>query len=86
MALVAMRISPFQALLTAMVDARQRGALMSLMIGIGQVGFGLGSAIAGPVYLFGGFGLNSIIGGIMILAMAFLVWKFLPEPKLTETT
>lgn len=86
MVLVAMRISPFQALLTAMVDARQRGALMSLMIGIGQVGFGLGSAIAGPVYLFGGFGLNSIIGGIMILAMAFLVWKYLPEPQLTETT
>ena len=86
MVLVAMRISPFQALLTAMVDARQRGALMSLMIGIGQVGFGLGSAIAGPVYLFGGFSLNSIIGGIMILAMAFLVWKYLPEPQLTETT
>ena len=86
MVLVAMRISPFQALLTAMVDARQRGALMSLMIGIGQVGFGLGSAIAGPVYLFGGFSLNSIIGGIMILAMAILVWKYLPEPQLTETT
>jgi len=86
MVLVAMRISPFQALLTAMVDARQRGALMSLMIGIGQVGFGLGGAIAGPLYLFGGFGLNSVIGGFMILIMAFLVWRFLPEPNLNETT
>jgi predicted MFS family arabinose efflux permease len=86
MVLVAMRISPFQALLTAMVDAKQRGALMSLMIGIGQVGFGLGGALAGPIYLFGGFGLNSAIGGVMILTMAFLVWRFLPEPSLTEET
>jgi len=59
---------------------------MSLMIGIGQVGFGLGGAIAGPLYLFEGFGSNSVIGGFMILIMAFLVWRFLPEPNLNETT
>ncbi|TNE72865.1 MFS transporter [bacterium] len=83
MVLVAMRISPFQALLTALVDSKQRGALMSLMIGIGQVGFGLGGAIAGPIYLHGGFAMNSIIGGTTILIMAFLVWRFLPEPKVS---
>lgn len=82
MVLVAMRISPFQALLTALVDAKQRGALMSLMIGIGQVGFGFGGAIAGPIFLHGGFVLNSIIGGVMILVMAFIVWRFIPEPEL----
>lgn len=84
MALVAMRISPFQALLTAIVDARQRGALMSLMIGIGQVGFGIGGALAGPVYLHYGFFVNSLLGGITILIMAFLVWRFLPEPELQK--
>lgn len=82
MVLVAMRISPFQALLTAIVDAKQRGALMSLMIGIGQVGFGIGGAIAGPLYMQGGFVMNSFIGAFLILGMAFLVWKYLSEPKL----
>lgn len=82
MALVAMRISPFQALLTEIVDAKQRGALMSLMIGIGQVGFGIGGAVAGPLYMEGGFVMNAFFGAFLILGMAFLVWKYLAEPKL----
>lgn len=82
MMLVAMRISPFQALLTELVSARNRGALMSLLVAIGQVGFGLGGAIAGPAFTEGGFVVNTIIGAVMIIAMALLVWRFIPEPEL----
>lgn len=82
MVLVAMRISPFQALLTELVPDRNRGALMSLMISIGQVGFGLGGAVAGPAYTQGGFLINTIIGALMILGMAIIVWRFIPEPEM----
>jgi predicted MFS family arabinose efflux permease len=82
MMLVAMRISPFQALLTELVTGRNRGALMSLLVAIGQVGFGIGGAIAGPAFTKGGFVINTVIGAVMILAMALLVWKYIPEPKM----
>ena len=43
MVLVAGRISPFQALLTALSEARERGSLMSLVVALGQLGGGLGA-------------------------------------------
>lgn len=82
MVLVAMRISPFQTLVTELVDSKQRGALMSLLVAIGQVGFGLGGAIAGPVYVSGGFLVNTQIGAVFIFLMALIVWRFIPEPEL----
>ncbi|MEX2364372.1 MAG: MFS transporter, partial [Balneolaceae bacterium] len=42
MVLIAMRISPFQALSTELVKSDNRGSLMSLLIAIGQVGYGVG--------------------------------------------
>lgn len=82
MMLVAMRISPFQALTTELVNANKRGTLMSLLVAIGQVGYGIGGSIAGPAYVRYGYASNTVIGAAMILAMALLVWKFLPEPVL----
>ncbi|MGM0546175.1 MAG: MFS transporter [Bacteroidota bacterium] len=82
MVLVAMRISPFQALTTELVSARKRGTLMSLLVAIGQVGYGLGGTIAGPAYVSHGYASNTIIGAVMIFGMAFIVWKYLPEPEL----
>ncbi|MGM0588987.1 MAG: MFS transporter [Bacteroidota bacterium] len=82
MVLIAMRISPFQALVTELVNADNRGALMSLMIAIGQVGYGLGGAVAGPAYAQAGYLSNTIIGAVLILAMAWVVWRYLPEPEL----
>jgi predicted MFS family arabinose efflux permease len=82
MVLVAMRISPFQALTTELVSARKRGTLMSLLVAIGQVGYGLGGTIAGPAYVSYGYASNTIIGAVMIFAMALIVWKYLPEPEL----
>ncbi|WP_441001231.1 MFS transporter [Fodinibius sp. SL11] len=82
MVLVAMRISPFQALTTELVSARKRGTLMSLLVAIGQVGYGLGGTIAGPAYVSLGYVSNTIIGAIMIFGMALIVWRYLPEPGL----
>jgi predicted MFS family arabinose efflux permease len=85
MMLVAMRISPFQALTTELVNARKRGTLMSLLVAIGQIGYGLGGSIAGPFYAQYGYISNTVIGAVMILAMAAMVWIYLPEPELESS-
>lgn len=87
MVMIAMRISPFQALITALVSADRRGILMSLSIAIGQVGMASGSALAGFVYeRFGDYGYfsNTLLGAIGMMAMAFVVWQFIPEPDGSE--
>jgi predicted MFS family arabinose efflux permease len=81
MVLVAMRISPFSALLTALVPDENRGSLMSLTVALGQVGFGLGGALAGPFYAEMGYGSNTVIGAVSVLAMGLLVWYRVPEPS-----
>ncbi|MDZ7658941.1 MFS transporter [Fodinibius sp.] len=85
MILVAMRISPFQALTTELVSGRKRGTLMSLLVAIGQVGYGIGGTIAGPAYVSQGYISNTLIGAAMILGMALIVWKYLPEPELKHS-
>lgn len=84
MVLVAMRISPFSALLTALVPDHNRGSLMSLTVALGQVGFGLGGALAGPFYARLGYGSNTIIGAISVLGMGLMVWFMVPEPRIGE--
>lgn len=81
MVLVAMRISPFSALLTAMVPDHNRGSLMSLTVALGQVGFGLGGALAGPFYARMGYESNTVIGAISVLGMGIMVWFLVPEPR-----
>lgn len=80
MVLVAMRISPFSALLTALVSDERRGSLMSLTIALGQLGFALGGAIAGPLYAEVGFRSNTVFGAASVLGMGLIVWFFIPEP------
>ncbi len=80
MVMMAMRISPLQSLMTSLVGENRRGALLSLAIAIGQVGIGLGSAIAGIAYTTFGYASNTIVGGIAIIGMAILVRLGLPEP------
>ncbi len=82
MALVAMRISPFQALSTQLISSDNRGSLMSLLVAIGQVGYGVGGSVAGPFYVQYGYLSNTLIGTFMILIMAYIVWKHVPEPEL----
>lgn len=85
MVLIAMRISPFQALSTELIKSDNRGSLMSLLVAIGQVGYGLGGSIAGPFYVQSGYVSNTIIGAVMILVMAYVVWQHVPEPDLKTT-
>jgi len=81
MVLVAMRISPFSALLTALVPDRNRGSLMSLTVALGQVGFGLGGAVAGPLYGAYGYASNTFLGAVSVLGMGLIVWFMVPEPQ-----
>ncbi len=84
MVAVAMRISPLQSLLTALVPDARRGLLMSLAVGIGQVGIGLGSFIAGVTFVQYGYVSNTAIGALSVVLMAALVHRALPEPRLAS--
>lgn len=81
MILIAMRISPFSALLTALVSDERRGSLMSLTVALGQVGFALGGALAGPLFADIGYSSNTALGAVSVLAMGVIVWFFVPEPR-----
>lgn len=86
MVLVATRLPPFQALLTALVDDRQRGSMMSLVVSIGNLGGGLGAAVAGFIYADSGFFGCTIVAAATILLTSFLVATRLPEPAHTAPT
>ena len=77
---VAMRMSPFSALLTGLVEDHRRGSLMSLTVALGQVGYALGGAMAGPLYARAGYRSNTVLGAASVLAMGVVVWSWLPEP------
>lgn len=81
MVLLAMRLSPLQALLTALSDARERGSLMSLVVALGQLGGGLGAATAGSTYASFGFAGCATVAAISIGFTGLFVWIGLPEPE-----
>ncbi len=81
MLLFGLRMAPLQALLTALVPARQRGAFLSLTIAVGQIGTGMGAAVGGTLYADFGYRANTIASAAAILAMAGIVWLWLPEPS-----
>jgi predicted MFS family arabinose efflux permease len=86
MVLVSMRVSPFSALLTSLVDDERRGSLMSLTVALGQVGFAVGSAIAGPLFARAGYTSNAVVGAVFVLALGVIVWSRIPEPRFATTT
>jgi predicted MFS family arabinose efflux permease len=56
--------------------------LMSMTVGIGQLGIGIGSAVAGVIYATSrGYLNNTLLSAIAILVMAVMVAYLLPEPK-----
>ena len=59
---------------------------MSLTIALGQVGFGLGGALAGPLYADLGYESNALIGAVSVLGMGLMVWFLVPEPGLDRTS
>lgn len=81
MVLIAMRISPFSALLTSLASDHRRGSLMSLTVSLGQAGYAVGGALAGPLYAKVGYGSNTVLGAVSVLAMGLIVWLWVPEPE-----
>jgi predicted MFS family arabinose efflux permease len=86
MVLVAARISPFSALLTALVSDERRGSLMSMTIALGQIGFAVGAAAAGPLYSRLGFASNTVAAAAAVMVMAGIVAYLVPEPELHDAT
>jgi predicted MFS family arabinose efflux permease len=82
MLLVVSRSIPFQALASESINDESRGRLMSLTIAIGQIGMAFGSAISGLIYAEIGFLGNVMVGTMACLYMAFLINKYIHEPKL----
>jgi len=80
MAMFALRMAPLQALLTALVPGRQRGAFLSLTIAVGQIGTGVGAALGGALYASRGYEANTVVSAVAMLALAAFVWGWLPEP------
>ena len=81
MVLMAMRTSPFSALLTALVTDERRGSLLSLSVAMGQVGMAVGGALAGPLYSGSGYASNAGLAAVSVLAMGVIVWTRIPEPS-----
>lgn len=79
MVLVAMRISPFQSLLSELVGDDRRGTLMSFTAALGQAGLGLGGALAGFSYATTGYIGNTVIGALAIMGTGWLIWRHVPE-------
>ncbi len=86
MVLVAMRLSPFSALLTALVSDERRGSLMSMTLALGQIGFAVGAAAAGPLYSRFGYGSNTVLAAAAVLIMAGIVAYLVPEPAPQDDT
>jgi predicted MFS family arabinose efflux permease len=71
--LLAARMSPFQALLSALVPGERRGALMSLTVALGQVGFAAGAFLAGIVYSQMDYRSSTFAGAGIALITAWLI-------------
>jgi predicted MFS family arabinose efflux permease len=59
---------------------------MSLTVALGQVGFAVGGALAGPLYAARGYASNALVGAVSVLCMGLIVWFFLPEPARAAPT
>ncbi len=75
------RAAPMQALMSQLVPSDQRGAFFSLCNAIGQFGFGLGSALAGWLYVKAGYFSSSLAGAFCMALSAIAIWVMISEPE-----
>ncbi|MCA9660405.1 MAG: MFS transporter [Myxococcales bacterium] len=80
MILLAMRLSPMQALLTALTPSSRRGSLLSLTVACGQLGSGAGGAAAGLLFARYGYEANTLMTAAAMVIAALIVALALPEP------
>ncbi len=79
MALLAMRTSPYQSLISGYVSSGDRGTMMSLCVSMGQVGMTAAGLVSGLLYTNFGFWGNSIIGAVTLMMAGLMVWHLMPE-------
>jgi predicted MFS family arabinose efflux permease len=80
MAMVALRISPYNAMLTGLVGPAERGSLLSLTVATGQTGFAVGAAVAGAIYASSGYAGTAFVAGLGALGVGLMIGLFVPEP------
>lgn len=80
MGLFALRMTPLQALLTALVPDTERGAFLAMTIAVGQIGTGLGATLGGVLYAGPGYRASTLVASALMLVIAWIVWRWLPEP------
>ncbi len=80
MCLVGIRISPLNAWVTSLVDSDHRGSLMAMWLATSQIGFALGSAVAGYTFERFDFLGNAVAGCVAALLTAAILLVFVPEP------
>jgi hypothetical protein len=51
---------------------------MSLTVGVGQVGTGIGGALAGSLYATAGYGASALLAGVAMAVITVLIYLFLP--------
>lgn len=85
MAGAASRSGALRTLVSEMLPAQQRGTLIYVSLALGQLGFAAGSSLAGPLYVNFGFAGNAFAGCLISGAMAWAIWRMLPETLSTPT-
>ena len=80
MVAVGARVSPLNAWMTALVEMKRRGSLISMTMAAGQAGFALGAGMAGWTYVEAGYRSNTMLGAGAALGTALILWAFVPEP------
>ena len=53
---------------------------MSLVIAVGQIGTGAGAVAAGFLYEAWGYRSVTFASAATVVGLAFVVWRYLPEP------
>ena len=79
------RMPPMQALMSSMVRSDQRGAFFSLCNAVGQLGFGVGSGLAGWLYVYAGYVSNSIAAAVCMGLVAIVIWTRVADPGRSRT-
>ncbi|MGE3799758.1 MAG: MFS transporter [Candidatus Kapaibacterium sp.] len=79
MAFAVSRRTPLQALMTQMATGEHRGSLMSLVLSMSKIGFGIGSALASGVWHHFGFIGNAMVATASVFLMIAIVWRYLRD-------
>jgi len=75
------RVPAQQALVSSIVPAEERGALLSLGSALGQGGFAVGGVLAGALYEAFGFAGCAVAAAVAMGSTAVVVGALVPEPR-----